>query len=69
MLPNTVEDGDKWEGPIKKLVSSLTKKNIIPNKSVTKNISLGIKTCSSFYPTECVNDIIGYNTCNKVVEL
>jgi len=65
MLPNTVDDGDKWEGPIKKLVSPLTKKIIIPNKSVTKNISLDISTCSSFYPTECVNDIIGYNTCNK----
>merc|ERR1712226_601544 len=55
MLPNTVDDGDKWEGPIKKFVSPLTKKIIIPNKSVIKNISLDISTCSSFYPTECVN--------------
>ena len=34
MLPDTVGEGEKWEGPIKKIVSPLSKTIIIANKNV-----------------------------------
>lgn len=55
--------GDKWEGPIKKIVSPLGKLVIIPNKSVIKGVAQG-KTCDSYYPINCTNfDEPTYKTC------
>ena len=48
-----VQDGEKWEGPVKKIVSPLGKRIIIANKKVTKSIANGDKECDDFYPNEC----------------
>ena len=48
----TTSEGDKWEGPIKKIVSPLAKRVIIPNKSVIKDVAAGA-TCEDFYPIAC----------------
>ena len=46
-------DDDKWEGPVKKLVSPLGKHVIIANKKVTKAIANDDKECDDFYPMNC----------------
>jgi sodium-dependent phosphate cotransporter len=48
----TVTDGDKWEGPIKKIVSPLGNKIIISNKDVITGVAKG-ESCSDFYPIVC----------------
>jgi sodium-dependent phosphate cotransporter len=48
----TVRDGDKWVGPVKKLVSPLGKKILIANKDVIKGVAKGQK-CQDFYPIVC----------------
>jgi sodium-dependent phosphate cotransporter len=48
------KDGEKWEGPIKKIVSPLGKKVIIANKNVIKDVAKG-KTCADFYPINCTD--------------
>lgn len=61
MLPvNRSGEGEKWEGPIKKLVGPLGKKIIIANKKVAGKIAEGgvdkdgnPVTCDSFYPVKC----------------
>ena len=60
-------DDDKWEGPIKKIVSPLGKKVIIANKKVAKDIAKGTKVCADFYPNECdpAVDPPTYTSCNK----
>ena len=45
--------GEKWTGPVKKIVSPLTKKVIIANKKVTKSIAQGDAKCEDFYPNNC----------------
>jgi len=48
------KDDDKWEGPVKKLVSPLGDKIIKANKKVTKSIALDSSiSCSDFYPMNC----------------
>lgn len=49
------KDGEKWVGPVKRLVSPLTKKVIIANKSVVKAVAKG-GSCSDFYPIACEDD-------------
>lgn len=44
------QDGEKWQGPVKRLVSPLSKRVIIVNKDVTTNIAKQIATCGTFYP-------------------
>mmetsp|Transcript_14838 Transcript_14838/g.35942 ORF Transcript_14838/g.35942 Transcript_14838/m.35942 type:complete len:538 (+) Transcript_14838:1894-3507(+) len=44
------QDGEKWEGPVKKLVSPLGKRIIIVNKKVAKEIASGKSTCDTYYP-------------------
>lgn len=51
LKPDDVEDGDKWEGPLKKLVSPLVSQLIIANKDVMKSISKGETTCDAVYDT------------------
>jgi len=48
----TVTDGDKWEGPIKRLVAPLGDKIIIANKDVVSSVAKG-GSCADFYPTSC----------------
>jgi sodium-dependent phosphate cotransporter len=61
------ESGDKWEGPVKKLVAPLGSKVIIANKKVVEDIAKGIKECSDFYPINCTDmNNPTYATCKKV---
>lgn len=57
------DDGEKWEGPIKKIVSPLGDRVIIPNKSVSKGIATGDKECSDFYPMNCGPGTPTYKSC------
>ncbi|KAL3924753.1 MAG: hypothetical protein SGILL_000848 [Bacillariaceae sp.] len=58
------QEGEKWEGPIKKLVSPLAKLVIISNKNVIKDVANG-GTCDSYYPLVCDNpDDPTYSTCS-----
>jgi sodium-dependent phosphate cotransporter len=50
----TVTDGEKWDGPIKKLVAPLGDKIIIANKNIITDVSKGA-SCSEFYPTTCTD--------------
>jgi len=60
------KDGDKWVGPVKKLVSPLTKKVIIANKNVIKGVAKG-DSCSDFYPIVCEDpDAPTKATCSQV---
>jgi len=59
-------EGEKWEGPVKKIVSPLGNLIIKANKSVTKEIAKGA-TCEDggkFYPVTCLDpDDISYASC------
>jgi len=46
------KDGEKWEGPIKKIVAPLADKIITANKDVIKDVAKG-GTCDSYYPLSC----------------
>jgi sodium-dependent phosphate cotransporter len=60
------EKGEKWEGPVKKLVAPLGKKVIIANKKVITAVAKG-DTCSDFYPVNCTNtDKPTYKSCSQV---
>ena len=48
------KDGEKWEGPIKKIISPLSNKIIIANKNIIKAVSKG-GSCADFYPIQCVD--------------
>jgi sodium-dependent phosphate cotransporter len=67
MLPKDVSDGDKWEGPIKKIVSPLSNLIILANKKVTESVAKG-GTCEDFYPVFCnltEDPNVNYDTCLK----
>ena len=54
MLPSSVGEGDKWEGPIKKIVSPLVRQIIMSNKDLIEDISTGaISSCEEQYPIHC----------------
>jgi len=74
----TVRDDEKWEGPLKKIVSPLAKKIIIANKNVIKYVATGldknkdpVESCDQFYPATCdgsatyANCKVGLIGCNK----
>lgn len=64
MLPESVADGDKWEGPIKKIVSPLAGRVLKANKDVIKDISTGkVENCDAYYPVLCVGGIEDYKSC------
>ena len=55
---------EKWEGPVKKLVSPLTSKILIANKKTISAVAKG-DTCESFYPVECDEGLEpSYKTCH-----
>lgn len=64
MLPEEVADGDKWTGPLKRIVSPLGNRIIKANKKVVNKIASGdAENCDAFYPTFCVNGTISKATC------
>jgi sodium-dependent phosphate cotransporter len=63
---SSTESGDKWEGPIKKLVAPLGDLVIIANKKVIEKVAKG-GDCADFYPVNCTNpDKPTAKTCSKV---
>ena len=70
LLPGDMADkSDKWEGPLKKIVSPLTKKVIIPNKDLGKDLAKDKDlTCAMRYPIKCANGTVDYNSCMKKVK-
>lgn len=62
MLPTNVGKSDKWEGPVKKIVSPLADKIIMANKNLIEDIANG-GTCEENYPVSCVDGIVDYNNC------
>jgi len=66
MLPEEAfEKGDKWTGPIKKIVSPLGNLIIKANKDLIKEISVseGEITCADYYPVNCTGGIETYDAC------
>lgn len=64
MTPGTVDKADKWEGPLKKIVSPLTKTIIVANKSVSKDLATKKKeSCDEYYPAVCKNGIRDAKNC------
>jgi sodium-dependent phosphate cotransporter len=64
MLPKNVTDGDKWEGPIKKIVSLLASHILKTNKDVINDIALGkVESCDAYYPVMCLDGIEDYEPC------
>lgn len=65
MLPSDVKDGDKWEGPVKKLVAPLGGLIIKANKDVTKLVAKGANCTETgpFYPVNCVGGEVSYKAC------
>lgn len=64
------EKGEKWEGPIKKIVAPLGEKVIKANKDLIKDIANGDGSCAEgggFYPIICEPGVEPtYNTCSQV---
>ena len=70
MLPAQVSDGEKWTGPLKKIVSPLAARVLKANKNVIKETSLGaenggVDSCEDYYPVVCVDGIEDYKHCVK----
>jgi|Transcript_39854 sodium-dependent phosphate cotransporter len=66
MLPDTAfEKGDKWVGPIKKIVSPLGNKIIKANKKIISAVAdpESDTTCDDFYPVKCKDGIEDYKHC------
>jgi sodium-dependent phosphate cotransporter len=65
----STEKGDKWEGPIKKLVAPLGDKIIIANKKLIEGIAKGAGSCAEgdgFYPIICEAGEPTYDSCSQV---
>jgi len=63
MLPaQEFEKGDKWEGPIKKLVSPLGNQIIKADKDLIKAVAQGA-LCDDYYPVNCTDGIADYKHC------
>jgi sodium-dependent phosphate cotransporter len=57
--------GEKWTGPLSKIVGPLTKSIIVPNKSVPAQIAAG-GSCDAYYPVNCTDGILDAANCKKV---
>jgi sodium-dependent phosphate cotransporter len=69
MLPESVGDGDSWDGPIKKIVSPLADRVIKANKNIIKDISTGkVENCDAYYPVFCIGGIEDYKSCASKCE-
>lgn len=49
LKPSDLEDGNKWEGPVKKIVSPFVKRILNVNKDAIKNIANNKVTCNDIY--------------------
>jgi len=47
-----LQDGEKWTGPIKKVVGPLSAKILIANKSIIEDVAKGGE-CETYYPVRC----------------
>jgi len=56
--------GDKWTGPLKRIVGPLTKTIIVPNKKVPTQIAKG-GSCDEYYPVNCTGGEVSYDACVK----
>mmetsp|Transcript_5129 Transcript_5129/g.11650 ORF Transcript_5129/g.11650 Transcript_5129/m.11650 type:complete len:615 (+) Transcript_5129:78-1922(+) len=64
MLPDSVAEGDKWNGPIKKIVSPLASRVLKANKKVISEVATkSVESCDAYYPTFCVDGIEDYKHC------
>jgi sodium-dependent phosphate cotransporter len=64
MLPDSVSKGDKWTGPLKKIVSPLAGRVLKANKDVIKEIATKkVESCDEYYPATCVDGIEDYKHC------
>jgi len=64
MLPDEVSDGDKWTGPLKKIVSPLAGRVLKANKNVIKEVATQkVENCDAYYPVKCIDDIEDYKHC------
>ena len=64
MLPDSVSKGDKWTGPLKKIVSPLAGRVLKANKDVIKETATGkVESCAEYYPVTCVDGIEDYKHC------
>eukprot|EP00535_Pseudo-nitzschia_heimii_P001145 CAMPEP_0197173410 /NCGR_PEP_ID=MMETSP1423-20130617/350_1 /TAXON_ID=476441 /ORGANISM="Pseudo-nitzschia heimii, Strain UNC1101" /LENGTH=566 /DNA_ID=CAMNT_0042622225 /DNA_START=83 /DNA_END=1783 /DNA_ORIENTATION=- len=62
----STKDGDKWVGPLKKIIGPLSNKVIIANKSVLKGVAAG-GSCDDYYPIVCENpEDPTKSTCSQV---
>ena len=68
MLPGEPKNnGESWEGPIKKFVTPLTHKIIKSNKKLIEAIAGDSSiTCDSYYPVYCEDGVESYDTCTRV---
>jgi len=57
------KEGEKWDGPIKKIVEPLTIKIIMSNKKLINGVAAG-ETCESFYPVVCEDGVVSAATCD-----
>jgi len=64
MLPDSVSKGDKWKGPLKRIVSPLAGRVLKANKGVIKDIATKkVESCASYYPVTCVDGVEDYKHC------
>ncbi len=49
LKPNDIDDGEKWEGPVKQLVSPFVKQILNVNKDVIKDIAKNTISCDELY--------------------
>jgi len=64
MLPDVVEEGDKWAGPLKAIVSPLASRVLKPNKDVIKDVATKkVESCDYYYPVTCIDGIEDYANC------
>mmetsp|Transcript_7976 Transcript_7976/g.9319 ORF Transcript_7976/g.9319 Transcript_7976/m.9319 type:complete len:469 (-) Transcript_7976:156-1562(-) len=66
------DKGEKWAGPLKKIVSPLVARIIVANKKVIQYVAAGedgdgntIDSCDSFYPVQC-NGTVNKENCGRV---
>lgn len=66
MLPASVSEGEKWEGPIKKIVSPLANLILVANADLIADISTGdVPSCDALYPVTCQGGTVSYESCQQ----
>ena len=60
------KEGEKWDGPVKKIVEPLASKIIMSNKKLINAVAAG-EDCHSFYPIVCEDDVVSAATCSQAL--